>query len=78
MSVKAYVLIVTDPGRTKEAYESVREVPGVSEVHEVMGPYDIVAEVEGESLAEISAILGQHIRRVEGVQSTVSLVTFPD
>ena len=78
MSIKAYVLIVTDPGKTKHVVDALHKVPGVAEMHEVMGPYDIVVEIEAKTLQEIPVILGERIRTVEGVQSTTSLVTFPE
>ena len=77
MAIKAYVLIVTDPGATKGVYEALSEIEGVIELHEVMGPYDIVAEIEVPSLSDVPAILSGHIRSVQGIQSTTSLVTFP-
>lgn len=76
--VKAYVLIVTEPGETGRLVEAIRKLPLVSEVHEVMGPYDIVAEIETESLADIPGILADQIRTLDGIQSTTSLVAFPD
>lgn len=78
MSVKAYVLIVTDPGKTKHVHEEILKVPNISEMHEVMGPYDIVVEIEVASLQEIPEILGEKIRTIDGIQSTTSLVTLPD
>ncbi|MBI3742706.1 MAG: Lrp/AsnC ligand binding domain-containing protein, partial [Chloroflexi bacterium] len=43
--IKAYVLIEAEPGKTLALAERLKALPGVSEVHEVMGPYDIVVEV---------------------------------
>ncbi len=78
MAIKAYVLIVTDPGNTKHVLEQIHGIKGIEAVHEVMGPYDIVVEISAESLQDIPRILGDRIRPIEGVQSTTSLVTFPD
>ena len=78
MSVKAYVLIVTDPIRTKDVMRKIKEIPEVAQSHEVMGPYDIVVEIVAGDLTEIPPILGEHIRRIEGIESTTSLVTFPE
>lgn len=75
--VKAYVLIVTHPGATRRLVEAIRRLDLVIEVHEVMGPYDIVAEIETESLQQIPGILQEQIRSLEGIQSTTSLVAFP-
>ena len=78
MAIKAYVLVVTDPGRTKAVAEAIRGIPAIVEMHEVMGPYDIVVEIEVESLTDIPTILGERIRMIEGIQSTTSLVALPD
>lgn len=78
MAIKAYVLIVTDPGKTRHVHEEISKVPRIVEMHEVMGPYDIVVEIEVESLQEIPTILGERIRTIDGIQSTTSLVTLPD
>jgi len=78
MPIKAYVLVVADPGKTKGVLEVIRRIDGVTESHEVMGPYDIVAEIHVENLTDIPAILGDKIRRIAGIQSTTSLVTLPD
>ena len=75
--IKAYVLIVANPGATKSVYAALRKVKGVSDCYEVMGPYDIVAEVQVEDLADVPPILSDHIRTIPGVESTTSLVTFP-
>lgn len=75
--VKAYVLIVTSPGATRRVAHAVKELRYVAEVHEVMGPYDIVAEIETESLQEIPGLLAEQIRTIDGIQSTTSLVAFP-
>lgn len=76
--IKAYVLVVANPGATKAVYAALHEVKGVKECHEVMGPYDIVAEIEVEELADVPPILSDHIRTIPGVESTTSLVTFPE
>lgn len=76
--VKAYVLIVTTPGHTRAVTDAIRDIPHVSEIHEVMGPYDIVVELEADELTEIPPILTERIRTLEGIQSTTSLVAFPE
>lgn len=78
MGVKAYVLIIAHPGKTRAVIAAVRSIKGVVESHEVMGPYDIVAEIEAGTLQEIPPILGDQIRTIDGVESTTSLVTFPE
>lgn len=75
--VKAYVLIVTNPGSTRGVLAALADIPGVRSVNEVMGPYDIVVELITETLTDIPPILSDRIRVVDGIQSTTSLVAFP-
>lgn len=76
--VKAYVLIVTDPVKTKDVYAHLQQIREIVEVHEVMGPYDIVCEIQVDSLTQVPPILGERIRCISGIESTTSLVTFPE
>jgi DNA-binding Lrp family transcriptional regulator len=76
--IKAYVLVVTNPGETRNVVTAVAGIEGVVELHEVMGPYDIVIEIEVESLSDVPPILSDKIRAIPGIESTTSLVTFPD
>jgi DNA-binding Lrp family transcriptional regulator len=78
MAIKAYVLVVVDPGETKKVFAAIKAVPEVAECHEVMGPYDIVVELKVESLAEVAPVLSQRLRTIPGIESTTSLVTFPE
>ncbi len=48
------------------------------ELHEVMGPYDIVAEIDVPNLVDVPPILSTKIRAIQGIQSTTSLVSFPE
>lgn len=76
--VKAYVLIVTNPGSTRAVAQALAALPNVVTVHEVMGPYDIVVELVTETLTDIPPILADRIRTLDGIQSTTSLVAFPE
>ena len=76
--IKDYVLVVTDPGKTHHVREEIRKIKEVDELHEVMGPYDIVVEIVVDSLQDIPTILSDRIRTLDGIQSTTSLVTLPD
>lgn len=78
MAIKAFVLIVVDPARTIDVYNKLNAVDGISEVYQVMGPYDIVAVVEVPNLTDVPAVISRHIRAVEGIESTTTCVTFPE
>lgn len=74
---KTFILIVTDPGTTRRIASTLKKLPYVTDVHEVMGPYDIVVELEAPQLTDVPTILTNDIRTIEGIQSTTSLVAFP-
>jgi len=76
--IKAFVLIVVDPAKTVDVYNQLRAVDGISEVYQVMGPYDIVAVVEVANLTDVPAVISRHIRAVQGIESTTTCVTFPE
>ena len=75
--IRAYILIVASPGETQAVVDALAGIEDIKQAHQVIGPYDIVAEMEVEDLADIPPILSERIRTIAGVESTTSLVTFP-
>ena len=67
----AYIMITVDPAQTRKVLDRLRAIPG-ARVHEVLGPYDIVMELEAEAPEYITAALREKIRPVTGVMSTVT------
>ncbi len=43
-----------------------------------MGPYDIIVEIQVNNLVDVPPILSNQIRAIPGIQSTTSLVSFPE
>ena len=76
--IKAFVLIVVDPAKTVDVFNQLQSVQGISEVYQVMGPYDIVAVVEVANLTDVPSVISRHIRAVQGIESTTTCVTFPE
>lgn len=72
MAAKAYVLIETEPGRTKEVASTIERLEGVKSVDPVTGPYDIIAVVEGKSLNEIGDLVTGKIHPIVGISRTVT------
>ena len=73
--VKAYVLITVDTTMTQDVVGRLSRIPGVVEVNEVLGPYDVVAELEVERLEDVTDILRTEIRRIPGVRNTLTCVS---
>lgn len=74
MSV-CFVLIDTEPGRERAVYASLLKVAEVSELHHLLGEYDLLAKVEATDLDAVGEIILNKIRAVPGVVDTMTLAT---
>lgn len=73
--IKAFILITTETNLTKQTVDRIQRLDGVLKVHEVLGPYDLVVELEATLLEEITEILRSKIRPISGVLNTVTCVS---
>jgi len=72
MTVKAYMLIETQIGRTKQVVDTIRKLPGVVSVDSVTGPYDAIAIVQGENLNDIGELIVSKVHPIAGISRTVT------
>ncbi len=64
MAARAYVLIETSVGKTKDVALALRKVKGVQEANAVTGPYDVIAVVEGADLNAVGNLVTTEIHPV--------------
>jgi DNA-binding Lrp family transcriptional regulator len=69
---KAFILIETVVGRTKEVVAGLSGLEGVKSVDTVTGPYDVIAIIEADSLNEIGDLVTQKIHPIVGISRTVT------
>ena len=72
MAAKAFVLIETAVGKTKEVVAALSKLKGVNSVDTVTGPYDIIALIQGETLTDIGDLVTGKIHPVPGISRTVT------
>lgn len=72
MVAKAFILIETTVGKTKEVVASLKKLPGVKSVDTVTGPYDVIAIAEGETLNDIGDLVTGKIHPIPGISRTVT------
>jgi len=72
MTARAFVLIETVVGKTREVVDGLRQIEGIKSVDPVTGPYDVIAIVEAETLNEIGDLVTGKIHPVSGVSRTVT------
>jgi len=78
MLVTAFVLIKVGTGEqlnfVKSAKEEISKIKGVMKIYGVFGRFDLIAQVEAPTLEELSRIITDKMRAVNGVLSTEALV----
>lgn len=72
--VNAYSLISVEPGETEEVFEKVENLDGVKSVEAVAGPYDIVAQIEVDTLEKLTNAVFGEIRGIKNVTNTTTLI----
>ncbi len=71
MAAKAFLLIVTATGKSREVVTSLSKLKGVSSVDTVTGPYDAIAVLQGESLNDVGHLVGK-INSAAGISRVVT------
>ena len=74
MTSLAWILISCEPGRERDVYLQLLEMPVVSEVSVVYGELDLVARIDFESEKDMSRTLIEDMRHVEGIRKTETLI----
>ncbi len=72
MAARAFVLIETTVGRTKEVASALKQLAGVKSVDAVTGPYDIIAIIEANELNDIGDLVTGKIHPIAGISRTVT------
>lgn len=75
MATNAYILVNADPASTQDVIEKLEAVNGAV-VHEVLGPFYFVVDLEADSQEAITAVLRHKIRPIKGVTNTVTGICF--
>ncbi|MBI3859679.1 MAG: Lrp/AsnC ligand binding domain-containing protein [Thaumarchaeota archaeon] len=71
---KAFVLINADLGGEEEIVSKLKAIPNVKEVFVVYGVYDIVAQVEADTMEKVKETITWNVRRLEKVRSTLTMI----
>ncbi len=72
MAVSAFVLIDVTGDHTKSAHKTITRIDGVKAVYTVSGPYDLIVQIEAESIQLVSDLVLARIRAVDGVTKTMT------
>ena len=73
MSISAYILINVEPAATETVVKRLQAIPRAV-VREVTGPYDLVMELEGDTVVDLTWMVRTKIRAIKGVTHTLTCI----
>ncbi len=75
MPTKAYILIETAVGKSRDVSAGLRSLPGIVTVDAVTGPYDIIAVVDAPDLNAVGDLVTSQIHTISGILRTVTCLS---
>jgi DNA-binding Lrp family transcriptional regulator len=72
----AFVLVKCELGRLEEVAAAVMEIDGVSEVHSVTGPFDLLVKLYAPSYEDFGDVIPDRLQKVKGIRETETLLAF--
>ena len=73
-AAQVYVVFHTDRGKEFLVARDFNKIPEIKDVDVVLGYYDVIGKVETSSHKELEKIVTRYIRKIENVQSSMTLV----
>ncbi len=70
----AFVLVKVEPGRLEEVAAAVMEIDGVSEVHSVTGPFDLLVKLYAAGYDDFGDLIPDRLQKVPGIRDTETML----
>ncbi len=72
----AFVLVKCQLGQVERVANQVMEIDGVSEVHSVTGPWDLLVKLYAEDYDAFGDVIPGRLQKIPGVRDTETLLAF--
>lgn len=72
---EVFVLINCETGSEDRVVDELAKVDKIREVQKLMGVYDVIAKLEGDSESEIRQVVASKIQKMDPVNSVLTLST---
>ncbi|HEX8908706.1 MAG TPA: Lrp/AsnC ligand binding domain-containing protein [Anaeromyxobacteraceae bacterium] len=72
----AFVLVRCELGRIEQVANALMEIEGVSEVHSITGPWDLLVKLYAPDYDAFSDVIPDQVQRVPGIRETETLLAF--
>ncbi len=76
--MKAFVLLNTELGMESAIIDALNGVDEITNIHSLYGIYDLIIEMEADSMDKIKEVVFNKVRRLDNVKSTITLLTYGD
>jgi DNA-binding Lrp family transcriptional regulator len=70
--VGAYVLVQTEVGKAASVAAAIAAFSGVETANTVIGPYDVIVKVTGDTMDDVARNFQDGIKGVEGITRTLT------
>jgi DNA-binding Lrp family transcriptional regulator len=74
--MKAFVLLNTELGMETKITEALEGVKEITNIYSLYGIYDIIIEMEADTMDRIKEVVFNKVRRLDNVKSTITLLTY--
>ena len=74
----AFVLMNAELGKENHIVKELRQIPNVKEVYPVYGVYDVLMELEADSMEVLRETITTKIRKLDGIKSTLTMIIVKD
>ncbi len=72
----AFVMVKTELGRLEEVANALMEIEGVSEVHSVTGPWDLLVKLYAADYDGFGDLIPDKVQKVPGIRETTTMLAF--
>ncbi len=70
--ISAYILVLTQVGRSADVAKAIRELPGVVSSEDVTGPYDVIVRACADDINELGRLVVSRIQAIDGIDRTLT------
>jgi DNA-binding Lrp family transcriptional regulator len=72
MAIKAFLLIETAIGKTREVATTLRDIAGIDSADVVTGPFDIIAVINVEDFTKVGLLVTEEVHTIPGIVRATS------
>ena len=72
----AFVLVRCELGKVEQVANGIMEIEGVSEVHSITGPWDLIVKLYAPEYEGFGDIIPDQLQKVAGIRETETLLAF--